>query len=428
MNRPAIQLPEPPVRMVHLGLGAFHRAHQLWYTQHASDAEAWGVAAFTMRSPAAAEVLEPQEGLFTLIERGPETDSFEVIWPLVEVGDGSSAAGLERLVELIAAPETAIVSLTVTEAGYAPDAPALRALRRGLEARFAAGAGPLAVMPCDNLSGNGQLARKAVTTGVEAGFADWLERSVSFVSTSVDRITPRTTAAELADVEAATGWFDAAPVVCEPYRSWILEGDFPAGRPQWESVGARFVTELAPWEQRKLWMLNGAHTLLANAGRLRGHSTVAQAVADPELLAAVRDFWVEAAAHLPEDVEAESYGEDLLARFGNARIEHLLAQIAQDSVAKLRVRALPLWRAERAAGRSGRGALRLVEAWVEALLAGLRSPDAEDAALDAALQSADPRQELLRVLDGELADALTDSPSVDSSTSTAHIESVKDPS
>jgi len=407
LSRATADVPRPPVRMVHLGLGAFHRAHQLWYTQHAEDGATWGVAAFTMRSGSAAAVLAPQEGLFTLIERGAADDRFETLWSLVEVGDGSSDGGRARMVELIASPETAVVTLTVTEAGYAPDAPAARVLRAGLEARFAAEAGPLAVVPCDNLGANGELARRAVlgtSDGpVPVGFEAWLAEQVSFVSTSVDRITPRATPHEAAEVLAGCGWRDEAPVVCEPFRSWVLEGRFPAGRPAWETAGARFVTELEPWERRKLWMLNGAHTLLATAGRLRGHETVAQAIADPELLRAVRAFWAEAARNLPDDVEAVAYGAELVSRFSNGRIAHLLEQIAQDSVAKLRFRALPVWRAERAAGRSGEAARAVVEAWVETILGGLRCADADDPAIDAALRTSDPRAALLHLIDPELS-------------------------
>ncbi|MFJ3958184.1 mannitol dehydrogenase family protein [Arthrobacter sp. NPDC090010] len=401
-----MDVPRPPVRIVHLGLGAFHRAHQLWYTQHASDGSEWGVASFTMRSPTAAEALAPQDGLCTLIERAADGDRFETLWPLVEVGDGSAEAGRERMVELLASPDTAVVSLTVTEAGYAPGAPAATVLRRGLEARFAAQAGPLAVVPCDNLSGNGELARQAVlgTPGeAEPGaFTAWLAREVSFVSSSVDRITPRATGAETEEVQTACGVQDDAPVVCEPFRSWVLEGAFPAGRPAWESAGARFVTDLEPWERRKLWMLNGSHTLLATAGRLRGHSTVAEAIADPVLLTAVQDFWAEAARNLPAEVDAAAYARDLLDRFGNGRIAHLLAQIAQDSVTKLRVRAVPVWRAERAAGRSGDAALAVITGWADAVVAGVRSRDTEDAAVDAALEASEPRQALLRLIDPEL--------------------------
>ena len=133
----------------------------------------------------------------------------------------------------------------------------------------------------------------------DAGLAAWIEANTSFVSTSVDRITPRTTGADLDAVEAACGYRDNSPVVAEPFHNWVLSGDFPAGRPRWEDAGAVFVADIEPYENRKLWLLNGAHSLLAYAGQLRGHTTVAQALADPLCRDAVERFWDAAEANLP---------------------------------------------------------------------------------------------------------------------------------
>lgn len=400
LSRSALNLPTPAVRIVHLGLGAFHRAHQVWYTQHAADGAEWGIAAFSMRSAAAADLLAAQEGLFTLVERGA-TDSFELLWPIVEVGDASADAGALRMIELIAAPSTAVVTLTITEAGYVADSVAVTLLRAGLAARAAAGAGPIAVVPCDNLSGNGDLLASLIfpTNHPVEGVGE-----VSFVSTSVDRITPRSTSADQESVLLATGREDAAPVVTEPYRSWILQGDFPAGRPRWESAGAMFVADVTPWEQRKLWMLNGAHSYLANAGLVRGLETVAEAIADPELRAGVEAFWAEVAAHLPAEVAAESYAAQLIERFENGRIEHRLGQIAADSVAKLRVRVPPVLRAEQMAGRSGAASRAVLEAWVQAMQSGRRSPDSHDAQIDIALKSSDTSTALLTLIDPDLVE------------------------
>ncbi|GAA1049302.1 mannitol dehydrogenase family protein [Arthrobacter russicus] len=393
LARSAVAVPKPPVRIVHLGLGAFHRAHQVWFTQHAADGSEWGIAAFSMRSATAADALAPQDGLFTLVQRGAR-DSVELLWPIVEVGDASAESGAVRMVELIAAPSTAVVTLTITEAGYAADSAAIRLLRAGLVARVAAGGGPITVVPCDNLSGNGEVL--AALVGVEG--------EVSFVSTSVDRITPRTTPADQESVRRTTGWTDMAPVVTEPFASWILQGDFPAGRPRWESAGAVFVQDITPWEQRKLWLLNGAHTYLANAGLARGHVTVAEAIADAELRAGVDAFWAEAAAHLPVEVGAAAYAEQLIERFANARIEHRLSQIAADSTAKLRVRVLPVLRAERVAGRSGAASMAFIDAWIQAMQAGIRSADAEDDQIDAALMSGESGTALLTLLDPKLVE------------------------
>ncbi|MGN7250799.1 MULTISPECIES: mannitol dehydrogenase family protein [unclassified Arthrobacter] len=386
-----------PIRIVHLGLGAFHRSHQAWYTHRASDAADWGIAAFTGRRPDAALALAEQDGLFTLVERSDGGDSFDVVGSIVEAVDG---ADVERLAELVAAPQTGVVTLTVTEAAYrlgadgqldrsAPDVVAdLALLSSGsgnaatplgrlvfaLAARRAADAGPLAVVCCDNLSSNGTVARNAVV-GVAGAWdpqlAVWIEGNVSFVSTSVDRITPRTTHADLEAVEASCGYRDTSPVVAEPFANWVLSGDFPAGRPRWEDAGAVFVGDIEPYENRKLWLLNGAHSLLAYAGQLRGHTTVAEALADPLCRKAVEAFWDESASSLhgpggsAEDLQIPAYREALLVRFGNARIAHHLAQIAMDGSTKLRMRAVPVLRAERAAGRSGAAAALMIAAWMD---------------------------------------------------------------
>ncbi|MDQ5860922.1 MAG: mannitol dehydrogenase family protein [Actinomycetota bacterium] len=388
---------KPPVRIVHLGLGAFHRSHQAWYTSQANDAADWGIAAFTGRRPDAALALAEQDGLFTLVERADTGDSFAVVGSIVEAVDG---ADVQRLAELVSAPATAMVTLTVTEAAYRlgadgkldttasdvvsdlallasgsgnPSTP-LGRLVFALAARRAAGAGPLAVVCCDNLANNGTVARNAVAGLAQAWdgeLAAWVEENVSFVSTSVDRITPRTTEADIAAVEAACGYRDNSPVVAEPFTNWVLSGDFPAGRPRWEDAGAVFVDHIEPYENRKLWLLNGAHSLLAYAGQLRGHTTVAQALADPQCLTAVESFWDEAEANLSgaaaggADLQIPAYRAALLARFSNARIAHHLAQIAMDGSTKLRMRAVPVLLAERAQGKSGAAAALMIAAWID---------------------------------------------------------------
>jgi fructuronate reductase len=362
-------VPAPPVRIVHLGLGAFHRSHQAWFTHRAPDADQWGIASFTGRRPDAARVLAPQEGLFTLIERGAEHDRFDVISSIAEAVDGADTARLE---ELLASEHTAIVTLTITEAVYEQDGPEapLGRLVRALRARRASGAGSLAVVSCDNVAGNGDVARAAVlriaaaadaAAGAEPGLTDWIRENVSFVSTSVDRITPRTTERDLVEVAAECGYRDASPVVAEPFANWILSGDFPAGRPRWEAAGAQFVADVQPYENRKLWLLNGAHTLLAAVGPGRGHTCVAQAFTDPAGRAEVEELWDEAARHLP-GLELGEYRTALAERFTNPRLEHHLTQIAEDALTKLRLRIAPVARLERAAGRPATGCARAIAA------------------------------------------------------------------
>ncbi|RLP77997.1 mannitol dehydrogenase family protein [Mycetocola tolaasinivorans] len=404
-----------PVRIVHLGIGAFARAHQAWLTALADTAGEWGIAAFTGRSTTVADELAPQGGLYTLITRGADGDRAEIVDSIVAVYPGSD---IEAWTALVSAPTTALLTLTITEAGYRLGAdgaldttdPAVRAdlegfgtdrapetapgrLVHGLAARRASGAGPMAIVSCDNLPGNGELVRAMLAdfaAAVDPGLADWIAENVSSVSTSIDRITPRTTAEDIETVAKLTGFRDASPVVTEPFFDWVLSGDFPAGRPAWEAAGARFVTDIEPFEARKLWLLNGAHTLLASAGRLRGHETVAEALADPVCREWVEAFWDEAARHLTApELELPRYRAQLIERFENPRIRHNLAQIALDNVTKIRLRILPVLRAERAAGRTGEAAARAIAAW---------------ATLEAAAQPGREITEILADLDPQLVD------------------------
>ncbi|WP_421741354.1 mannitol dehydrogenase family protein [Cellulomonas sp.] len=383
--------PPAPVRIVHLGLGAFARAHLLWYTQGANEvsgAEQWGVAAFTGRSAAAAEALARQDGRYTLLFRSPEGDAPTTIDALVAVHDGADADAWR---EYFRRREVGVVTLTVTEAGYRrtstgeldrhdPDvasdverlrggSPAVTAPGRlvdGLRARRAAGSGPIAVVSCDNLPDNGRVARRVtldLASALDESLARWIEEQVSFVSTMVDRITPATTEADRAIVRKLTGREDRSPVVTEPFSEWVLDGAFPAGRPRWELAGAQLVDDLAPYEHRKLWLLNAGHSLLAYEGLARGLSTVAEAFADPGCRADLERLWAEASGVLPMAVGDAL--ADLRARFANARIEHRLDQIARDGSQKLPVRVLAVAQARAAAGLPvGRAGAGVIAAWI----------------------------------------------------------------
>ncbi|MGX5717526.1 mannitol dehydrogenase family protein [Arthrobacter sp. MAHUQ-56] len=404
----------PPVRIVHIGLGAFHRSHQAWFTHHATDAAEWGIAAFTGRRPGAAHTLAMQDGLFTLVVRGPEGDRFEILKCITEAHSG---ADTHRLDELLAAPTTAVVTLTITEAAYQaddPDSPLAR-LVGGLAARRASSAGPLAVVSCDNVASNGDVTRDAVlriaeawdTTTKNGPLAPWIRDNVSFVNTSVDRITPRTTDADIAEVQSRCGYQDRAVVVAEPFANWILSGDFPAGRPAWEAAGAQFVDGIEPFENRKLWLLNGAHSLLAYAGSLRGHSTVSDALADPLCRNAVEAFWDEAQRHLTaSELDIPSYRASLLNRFSNPRITHYLEQISADGTTKLRMRAVPVLAAERRAGRSGLAAAVMLAAWVDFVSANssFQDPMREQILAALALEGRERTSSLLALLDPLLAE------------------------
>jgi fructuronate reductase len=381
------------MRIVHLGLGNFFRAHQAWYTSAAPDADQWPIAAFTGRSPGMADALNAQGGRYSLLVRGPVQDEAEVIGAVDRAYAGSD---LEAWRTHLASPRTALLTLTVTEAAYlrAPDggldpdhplaAADLLAWRHGepvssvpgrifagLAERRVYGGGPIAVVSCDNLPGNGTATARVVmdfAALVEPALVPWIRDHVSFVTTMVDRITPRTTPADLNTAASLAGFPDAVPVVTEPYSEWILSGVFPAGRPSWEAAGARFVDDVHPHEQRKLLLLNGGHSLLAYAGSARGHQTVAEAVADPVCREWLDQWWDEAARQVPlPATELAAYRVALLSRFANPRIRHTLAQIAADGSQKVPIRVLPVLRAEIAEGRIPPGAVRVLAAWIDHL-------------------------------------------------------------
>ena len=432
-----------PVRIVHLGVGNFHRAHQAWYTWHAPDADRWGIAAFTGRSPAAAELLQPQDGLYTLITRSATGDDFELVGALSAV---HPSADHERFLAYLRQPEVAVVTITVTEAGYlrGPDGglaqtPAVAAdvgaLRRdpaapvktlpaklvaGLLARREAQAGAITILSCDNLPHNGLVTHRVVTElaeQVDPALVGWIEGNVDFASSMVDRITPASTAEDRETVADAQGYVDAAAVATEPFSEWVISGTFPAGRPTWEDAGAQLVPNVAPFEQRKLWLLNGSHSLLAYAGSVRGHESIDQAIADPDCRGWVEQFWDEAQRHLTlTGPQIDDYRKALLDRYANPRIRHRLTQIAADGSTKLAVRTLPPLRAERAAGRLPLGCVTALAAWVLHLRghgAPVRDVDAErfvaaagapdlPTAVSAVLHLIDPQL----AADAELIDAI----------------------
>ncbi len=431
LDRSSWPAPTRPVRIVHLGAGNFARAHQAWYTMAADGAGEWGISAFTGRGPQMAERLAPQQGLYTLIERSGEGDRVSVVEVISEVHSG---ADLEAFLTVVAAPETAVVTLTVTEAGYrAPAAesgdgdateehagvatgdqiptPPAR-LARALAERHRRGGAPLAIVSCDNLHANGEVLRErtlAELERLEPQAVRWAEHELSFVSTTVDRITPRTTDADRELVLQELGLIDAGPVVTEPFSEWVLCGAFPAGRPEWELAGARFVDDIEPWELRKLWLLNGAHSMLAYLGLLRGHATVADAVADPELNRLMDDYWDLAQRHLAgaAALDLETYRGQLRTRFANPRIGYPLTQIAGDGLDKLRNRVVPVIRAARAAGRPAGPALAIVHAWAHWLTEDPARADTDQnveqlrMVLDAHTGE-DARRGLLTLLDPEI--------------------------
>ncbi|HMC44474.1 MAG TPA: mannitol dehydrogenase family protein, partial [Caballeronia sp.] len=295
---------DPAIGIVHLGIGNFHRAHEAVYTEEAMLAAGgdWAICGVTLQGDVTKrDALMAQDGLYSVVERGPQGVKVSVIRALREVL--ALPHDRARLFDLLADPHVRIVSLTVTEKGYCRDTktgdvdlshPGIAhdlahpgepgtvpgILVAALKTRRDAGIAPFTVLSCDNLSHNGAALRQVVCSHARAldeALATWVDREVAFPSTMVDRIVPSTTDADRDAAAAALGFRDEAPVPCEPFRQWVVEDRFSAGRPAWERVGAQLVDDVMPFELAKLRMLNGTHSTLAYLSMLAGFATIDEA-------------------------------------------------------------------------------------------------------------------------------------------------------
>ncbi len=368
------------IGIVHLGIGAFHRAHQAAYTQAALDAAGgnWGILGVSLRSAGVRDQLVPQQGLFTIVEQSAGAEHLQVVGSIADVLVAPENPG--AVVAAIAAPGSHIVSLTITEKGYChlpasgvldpahpdivhdlanPAAPrsAIGLIVAGLAARRTAGHGGLALLCCDNLPHNGRLLARLVNDFArrrDPALADWIARHIDCPSTMVDRIVPATTPDDIARLAARTGWVDAAMVKAEPFSQWVIEDRFAGPRPAWEAGGAQFVTDVAPFELAKLRLLNGSHSSIAWLGQLMGLDHVHEAIAHPDLNCFITALMAEEIAPTlpaPPGLDLASYQRALLQRFANPALAHRTAQIAMDSSQKLPQRLLGTVRDRLAAGQ-----------------------------------------------------------------------------
>jgi len=351
--------------IVHLGLGAFHRAHQAAYTDTvlAAGDLRWGITAASLRSPETRDALAPQDGLYALEVRG-ESDRVAIIGAVTRilVAPEDPAA----LIAAMAAPPTAIVSLTVTEKAYCrdpasgdldtthpdirhdldfPGSPrsALGLIAAAIARRRVDGLAPFTVLCCDNLPSNGRTVHRLLCqfAGLrDPDLAAFIEGKIACPDTMVDRIVPATTDPDRTRIAAALGMQDAWPVVAEPFTQWVIEDCFPAGRPAWENAGATMVGDVGPFEAMKLRMLNASHSALAYLGYLAGAETVADAMQFPSLAAFAARVMNEAATTLPSGLETAAYTRSLLERFRNPALQHRTWQIAMDGSQKLPQRVL----------------------------------------------------------------------------------------
>lgn len=416
------------VGIVHFGPGAFHRAHQAAYVDSLLDDDPrWGIAAVSMRSRGTVDALAAQDGLYTLAIRDTE--------PAMRVIDahrrflGHEDGAATRA--LLADPATRLVTSTVTEKGYCLAADGTLDLAHpdivhdlarpivprsvvgwivaGLEARRIAGVAPFVPMPCDNLASNGAKLHAALVAFARAGdpaLADWIGGEVRVPSTMVDSITPAADDALHADVAAALGVTDRAPVQREAFVQWVIEDIGVSDGPDLASVGATVTSDVAGYEKAKLRILNGAHSTLAYAGLLRGHVSVADAMRDAELAgfvdAMIRRDIMPMLPAVP-GFDLDGYRAAVLRRFTNPAIVHRLDQIAQDGSQKLPYRLGDTLLANRKAGRMPRHVVTALGCWVAFLIkrgaAGIAIVDPAAESLLAAVAGATPRRAMAALVE-----------------------------
>ena len=364
VQRPGFNPIDVTPGIVHLGLGGFHRAHMARYTHNLmnmhADARNWGIigAGLMPSDRRMQESLNPQDNLYTLVERSAAEQTVTVVASLTNVifaGDSSAA-----LLDAIDKPGIRIVSLTVTENGYClnrstkqldPDNPLIRAdlahperpssaigiIVEACRRRRQSGIPSFAALSCDNIQHNGRVLRQAVlalATLRDPELASWISENISFPSTMVDRITPVTANKDVALLAEQYGIIDRWPVFAETFTQWVIEDRFPCGRPAWEDVGAQFVDDVAPYEFMKLRLLNASHLAIAGLGRLAGYVTIDEAMADPLItryMVALMDRETEPTLPAIAGIDLSRYKATLVERFANPAIRDTVERVNTDA-------------------------------------------------------------------------------------------------
>ncbi len=439
--------------IVHIGMGNFHRAHQAVYLDSllAADpaAREFGLVGVNLlpQDEGPARAVAAQDRLYTVLERGEDGGTrARIVGSVVDnlwAGDG-----VEPVVAALADPRTRIVSLTITERGYSrdpvvPDAATpgidrtdagLRAdvarprtpatafgyLTEALRRRREAGTGPFTVLSCDNVVGNGDVARRvllAQAADVDPGLAEWIAANVAFPNTMVDRITPRTSAADLVTAEELTGLRDEVPVPCEDFTQWVVEDRFAAGRPHWEAVGVQVVDDVRPYELMKLRLLNAGHQTIAYAGSLLGHEFAWQACADPTVRRLLEHYLRNEGVHTVgavPGVDLAEYCATVVRRMANPQMPDTLARLREQSTTMLSTFVLPVARRLLADGRDVRAVAAVIACWALVVERG-RDEDGRplalvDAQADDLLARAEDRTDPLALIRGPLFAGLDDDP------------------
>ena len=361
--------------ILHIGVGNFHRAHEAYYTDQLLRLDPsqsdWAITG-AMLLPSDERLynaLNDQDGKYTLTVCGRDgkDEAYEigsikeVVWAVKDP---------EKVIGKIADPATKIVSMTITEGGYNIDKEtgefdlSNEAVRKdlanpsspetvfgfvaeGLRKRRADGAGKVTILTCDNLQHNGNTAKKAFMSFIEAqdpALAEWAKENVTFPNSMVDRITPATRPEDVERLNKKNGTDDKAPVYCEDFIQWVVEDDFAAGRPKWEEVGVEFTDDVAPYENMKLSLLNASHSLLSYPSFLSGYRKVDEAMKDGRIRKFVRDFMdIDVTPYVPApgNTDLEGYKQTLIERFSNSSVSDQVARLCFDGLSKFPVYIIP---------------------------------------------------------------------------------------
>lgn len=384
------------VGIVHLGIGAFHRAHQAVYiddllAQQPEQNKKWGILGVSLRSDTTAQALNPQNNLYTVATNSVDGQSNRIIGSVLDVITASKNP--QAVMDALAAETTKIVSLTITEKGYChdpatgnldtnhpdiiadlanPTTPKTAAgyIVEALRIRRDADIAPFTVLSCDNLPTNGLVTQKVILQYARlynTDLADWIEALVTFPSTMVDRIVPATTDDNRTQISQAIGFEDKWPVMAEPFSQWVIEDHFCNGRPAYETVGAQLVSDVEPYELMKLRMLNGSHSTIAYLGYLAGRKTVAEVMDQPEFKTLITNMMTDEiipTLDLP-NVDLPAYRDQLIQRFKNPALNHLTWQIAMDGSQKLPQRILDTIRDNITANRPYDSLVKCVAGWMQ---------------------------------------------------------------
>lgn len=366
IEQPTFDRTQLKSRIVHLGFGAFHRAHQALYTNEVLEKNNsdWGICEINLfGGETLIEQLRAQNHLYTVAEKGASQTQLKIIGSVTE-SLHPELDGIKAVLNKMAEPQVAIVSMTITEKGYCADPAtglldlnnpliqhdlancekpqsAIGYIVAALKLRKDAGLPAFTVMSCDNVQENGHVAKAAVlgyAMALDTELANWIEQNVTFPCTMVDRIVPAATPEMFEEINQLLGADDPCAIACEPFRQWVIEDNFVNGRPEWELVGAQLVTDVVPFEQMKLRMLNGSHSFLAYLGYLGGYKHISDTMTNENYKKAALGLMLNQQAptlSMPEGTDIAGYANDLIERFTNPALKHQTWQIAMDGSQKL---------------------------------------------------------------------------------------------